>query len=121
MTGLRVAHVRAIFTLPEHYPVRTEHPLAYIEWFTPFHRVDTSTGLYVLSRSTRMHHPYGELVPVDRIVRNCHLIPKFGREMDLRWTSANVTDVCKSFYFNAYLDMHTFCMFRANQYGTINT
>ncbi|TFY52713.1 hypothetical protein EVJ58_g9858 [Rhodofomes roseus] len=41
LEGLRVAHVRAIFTLPDHYPVRwpVRHPLAYVEWMTPFHSI----------------------------------------------------------------------------------
>ena len=56
MTGLRIARVRAIFELPIEYdPVARGvlHPLAYVEWFTPFNAVDPHTGMYIVSHSTR--------------------------------------------------------------------
>ncbi|KAL6305612.1 hypothetical protein BKA93DRAFT_844890 [Sparassis latifolia] len=93
LEGLRIAHIRAIFTLPHYYPARTQHPLAYIEWFTPFHRKDQDSGLYIVSASTRMHQPYGEIITIDRIAQNCHLIPVFGCKMDSRWTAKNVTEL----------------------------
>ncbi|THG94839.1 hypothetical protein EW026_g6707 [Hermanssonia centrifuga] len=67
LQGIRVAHVRAIFKLPEHYRIDTLHPLVYLEWFTPFHAVDHATGLFTVSRSTRMHQVYGEVVEADRL------------------------------------------------------
>ncbi|OBZ76393.1 hypothetical protein A0H81_03785 [Grifola frondosa] len=119
LQGLRIAHVRIIFKLPHHYPVHSPHPLAYIEWFTPLHRFDEDAGLFTVTRSTRMQQPYGEIITVDRIVRSCHLIPKFGREIDSRWKADNVTELCKSYYVNPYFDTHTFCMLRAQQPGCI--
>ncbi|PBK65649.1 hypothetical protein ARMSODRAFT_866568, partial [Armillaria solidipes] len=67
-------------------------PLAYVEWFTPFGAPDVQTGLYSLSRSTHNHRVYAEIIDVDRIVRNCHLQPKYGRSKDSRWTCENVSD-----------------------------
>ncbi|GBE78714.1 hypothetical protein SCP_0116050 [Sparassis crispa] len=119
LEGLRVAHIRVLFALPEHYPVLAQHPLAYIEWFTPLRRMDPDSELFVVSPSTRMHQPYGEIISIDRIVRNCHLVPNFGREMDSRWTTQNVTELCTSFYLNPYIDTHMFCMLRAKQYGCL--
>ncbi|KAH9916939.1 hypothetical protein B0H21DRAFT_816102 [Amylocystis lapponica] len=119
LEGLRVAHVRVIFSLPHHYPKLAEHPLAYVEWFTPLARLDPASGLYLVSPSTRMHAPYGEVITLDRLVRNCHLTPNFGREADSRWTTDNVTEECRSFYLNPYSDMHMFCTFRAHQYGCL--
>ncbi|KAH7907825.1 hypothetical protein BJ138DRAFT_1013929 [Hygrophoropsis aurantiaca] len=109
LQGLRVAQVRVIFRLPQIYGVQIVHPLAYIEWFTPFSPPDTTSGLYSVSRSTRMHQPYAEIIEVNRLVRGCHLIPKFGRHINAAWTSANVGDLCHSFFINPYLDIHTFC------------
>ncbi|KAH9829182.1 uncharacterized protein C8Q71DRAFT_693096, partial [Rhodofomes roseus] len=108
MAGLRVAHVRAIFTLPHHYNVEPLHPLAYVEWMTPFHRVDPDSGQYILTPSTRQQKPYGEVIEIDRIVRNCHLWPAFGRAVDGRWSTDNVSELCTRFYFNSYFDPHTF-------------
>ncbi|KAH9926043.1 uncharacterized protein B0H18DRAFT_849248, partial [Fomitopsis serialis] len=47
----RVARVRVIFDLPEQFGV-LPHPLAYVEWYTPLTRLEPSTGLYLVSRST---------------------------------------------------------------------
>ncbi|OCH83751.1 hypothetical protein OBBRIDRAFT_808769 [Obba rivulosa] len=119
LEGLRIAHVRVIFTLPASYPVRlyAREALAYVEWFTPFHRTDEASGLFIVSPSSRMHQPYAEIIRVSRIVRNCYLFPKFGHTIDTRWTMDNVTELCETFYVNPYIDMHTFCMLRCMQFG----
>ncbi|KAI0728335.1 hypothetical protein C8Q72DRAFT_875895 [Fomitopsis betulina] len=121
LEGLCVAHVRVIFTLPDHYPLRSpvRHPLAYIEWMTPFHRIDPPSASYVLTPSTRHHQPYGEIITVDRIVRNCHLWPAFGRAVDRRWSVDNVTELSKTFYFSPYFDIPTFCMLRLGNFGCV--
>ncbi|KAJ7447660.1 hypothetical protein FB451DRAFT_1535820, partial [Mycena latifolia] len=90
--GLRVAHVKVLFQLPQVYGLHTAHPLAYVEWYTPFSTPDPVTGLFTLKRSTRNNHVYGEIIGVDRIVRNCHLLPKFGRKKDSSWTTENVVE-----------------------------
>ncbi|KAH7902948.1 hypothetical protein BJ138DRAFT_1168705 [Hygrophoropsis aurantiaca] len=119
LEGLRVAQVRAIFTLPDVYQIRTIHPLAFIEWFTPLGPRDPNSGLYIVNRSTRMHKPYVEVIEVDRIVRNCHLIPKFGVKKNTRWAAGNVAEDCKTFFVNPYIDTHTFCMFNAGIRGCV--
>ncbi|OCH84147.1 hypothetical protein OBBRIDRAFT_808451 [Obba rivulosa] len=93
--SLRVARVRVLFALPDFYPVRMpiQGPLAYVERFTPFQRIDKVFGFYQLSPSRRMHQPYGEIIALDRIVRNCQLIPKFGCKVNSRWTTENVADL----------------------------
>ena len=118
LLGLRVARVRVIFRLPDIYGLKTTHPLAYIEWFTPFRAIDKPSGLYILSPSTRQHQPYGEIIELDRIVRSCHLIPR-SRNLDRSWTRDNVADFCNSFYFNSYIDLHMFCMFRLGKRGCV--
>jgi hypothetical protein len=109
LPGLRVAQVHVIFALPAIYCLQVEQPLAYVEWFTPFGNPDPLTGLYTISRSTRMGHTHSEIIDVSRIARNCHVIPKFGREKPVNWTSANVTHLCNSFFPNPYIDTHMFC------------
>ncbi|TFK35382.1 hypothetical protein BDQ12DRAFT_560879, partial [Crucibulum laeve] len=74
------------------YRVKSMHPLAYVEWFTPFGPIDAPTGMYSIKPSTRNHHPYGEIIEVNRIVRSCRLHPKFGCVKDPGWTAENVTE-----------------------------
>ncbi|KAJ6560916.1 hypothetical protein B0H10DRAFT_1966807 [Mycena sp. CBHHK59/15] len=100
--GLRVAHVKVLFQLPEVYGLRTAHPLAYVEWYTPFGVPDPVSGLFTIRRSTRNNHVYGEIIGVDRIVRNCHLLPKYGRKKDSTWTTDNVVERCTAFFPNPY-------------------
>ncbi|SJK96779.1 uncharacterized protein ARMOST_00025 [Armillaria ostoyae] len=115
LEGLRAAHVRVLFALPELFGVPAKMPLAYIDWFTPFATPDAVTGMHTLSRSTRMGRVYGEVIEVDRIVRNCHLKPRYGRVKDPAWTMEMVKDLCSKFYFNPYVDYHMFCMLKANK------
>ncbi|KAJ7059962.1 Zn-finger domain-containing protein [Mycena amicta] len=107
LTGLRPARVRLIFELPRHlgtYP----HPLAYIEWFTPLNGPDPVSGFYTTQRSTRQLHANAAVVPVEQIVRSCHLIPKCGAEIDSTWTRSNVLDLAPVFYYNPYILLDTF-------------
>ncbi|KAJ7893406.1 hypothetical protein B0H14DRAFT_3081378 [Mycena olivaceomarginata] len=100
MSGLRVARVRLIFRLPEKYGSHPD-PLAYPD-----------TGMYLVSLSSRNLRQNSGIIAVTDIVRSCHLTPVFGRSVDPTWTSENVLDTCKSFYFNPYLRHHDFYLFR---------
>ncbi|KAJ7646307.1 hypothetical protein DFH06DRAFT_1270854 [Mycena polygramma] len=122
LEGLRVAQVRVLFSFPAYYPApfNTAKPLAYVEWFTPFSRPERDSNLYVVRRSTRRHLPYGEIIDLDRIARNCFLVPRSeAGSTDRRWTTEAVTNLCPAFYFNPHLDTHTFCMVKLNQAGCI--
>ncbi|KAJ7436127.1 hypothetical protein FB451DRAFT_1344679 [Mycena latifolia] len=99
LQGLRVAQVKVIFKLSSHYPVKSQSPLAYIEWFTPLKTPDATDGYYHISRSTRQHQPYAEIITADRIVRNAMLIP-------LKWGED------KAFFLNSHSDAHAFCTFK---------
>ncbi|KAH7904460.1 hypothetical protein BJ138DRAFT_987633, partial [Hygrophoropsis aurantiaca] len=92
LEGLRVAQVCAIFKVPDYFPSheKLRSPLAYIEWFTPIQARDNNSGMFIVSRSTRMHRRHAEIVPINRIVRSCHLIPDFGRHKDPSWHADNV-------------------------------
>ncbi|KAJ7801549.1 hypothetical protein B0H14DRAFT_2206060, partial [Mycena olivaceomarginata] len=64
---------------PLHYPVKSQQPLAYIEWFTPLRAPTALDGYHHISCSTRkisnQEGPYAEVMTVDWIVRNAMLIP----------------------------------------------
>ncbi|KAJ7477594.1 hypothetical protein FB451DRAFT_1032957 [Mycena latifolia] len=122
LEGLRVAQVRVLFKFPSYYPApfNTAEPLAYVEWFTPFSRPEANSDLFVVRRSTRQQRPYAELIELDRIARNCFLVPRSGAgTTDRKWTSEAVTELCPSFYFNPHLDAHTFCMVKLGQRNCI--
>ncbi|KAJ6486356.1 hypothetical protein DFH09DRAFT_1457204 [Mycena vulgaris] len=105
--GLRVAQIRAIFMLPPQYG-SYPHPLAYIEWFTPFNQPDRTSGMYIIHRSSRAHRRNAVIVSVEHLVRTCHLMGKAGPQIGRRWTTDNVIDEAPYFYFNPYITVDTF-------------
>ncbi|KAJ7184817.1 Zn-finger domain-containing protein [Mycena filopes] len=107
LKGLRVAQIRAIFTLPPQYGTYP-HPLAYIEWFTGFNRPDNVTGLFTIHRSSRAQRRNAAVVSVEHIVRTCHLMGKSGEKINTKWTTDNVIDKATYFHFNPYIDVDTF-------------
>ena len=112
LAGMRLAHVRVLFRLPPIYRIKTRHPLAYVEWYTPFGTPDPATGLHTVKKSSRNRRVYGEIIEVDRIVRNCHVMPKYGRKKPSSWTSENVVDHCSAFYPSPYSDTHMFVLMK---------
>ncbi len=117
--GLRVGLVRVLFKLPSLYQVQHTYPLVYVEWFTPFRAADPASGMHIISRSTRMHSPYAEIIEADRLVRSCHLMPKCGRVKEISWTSDDVRDRCRTFYHNVYIDYHMYCTFKLGIRGCL--
>ncbi|KAJ7662855.1 hypothetical protein B0H17DRAFT_1185009 [Mycena rosella] len=105
--GLRVAQIRAIFMLPPQYG-SYPHPLAYIEWFTPFNRPEKTSGMCIVHRSSRAQRCNAAVVSVEHLVRNCHLMGKAGAKIDRTWTTDNVLDKASYFYFNTYINVDSF-------------
>lgn len=108
LEGVRVAQVRAIFTLPHQFSTYFR-ALAYVEWFTPFKPPNPSSRMRQVSRSTRQLHHNAAVIHVDEIVRPCHLIPRMGQSVDLRLRSGNAYEVANDFYFNEFIDGEMFC------------
>ncbi|PSR80800.1 hypothetical protein PHLCEN_2v6602 [Hermanssonia centrifuga] len=107
LNGLRVGRVRVIFELPAEYDCLS-HPLAYVEWFTPFGRVENNTRMLQVSRSTRNRKQNADVVTVDRILGACHLVGKTGLEIDRSWGSENVLETATVFFVNPYLTIDCF-------------
>ncbi|KAJ6516654.1 Zn-finger domain-containing protein [Mycena vitilis] len=105
--GLRAAQIRTIFMLPPQYG-QYPHPLAYVEWFTPFNRPDAISGLYTIQRSSRARRRNAAIISIEHIVRTCHLTAKSGSKIDRRWTTDNVMDQATQFYLNPYIDVDSF-------------
>jgi hypothetical protein len=111
--GLTVAHIRAIFKLPEEFGADHPEPLAYVEWFTPLSTEDPEIGMFVIGASTRNHRRRTSIVPISKIRRSCHLIPKFGKgRINPTWHSANILDQDIKFYVNCYLSHLDFILLR---------
>ncbi|KAL0952541.1 hypothetical protein HGRIS_006800 [Hohenbuehelia grisea] len=108
---IRPAQIRVIFTLPPQFGLPS-HPLAYVEWFTPLRRFDKDVGMFAVQRSTRNHQRNAAIVRVEQLVRNCHLIPKFGQAVPSLWSTDTVLEQCGSFFVNPYFDVDTFTYFR---------
>ncbi|KAJ7894470.1 hypothetical protein B0H14DRAFT_3652042 [Mycena olivaceomarginata] len=47
-------YIRVIFKLPPQFGTY-QHPLAYVEWFTPLNKPDPISGMFTTHRSTRNH------------------------------------------------------------------
>jgi hypothetical protein len=108
---LSVAQVRVIFQLPSEYG-RFDTPLAYVEWYTPLQMYIPSLGMYQISRSFRNRYRCASIIPVNQIVRSCHLIPKFGTKIGRTWNPENVLQSADSYYVNPDLRLHDFVLFR---------
>lgn len=112
---LAVGQVRAIFRAPADWSELAPHPLAYIEWFTSLSVYDSNLGMYSISHSMSrrfLQCRSVSIVPITDIVRSCHLIPHWGRSIDVTWSQENVYEKCKKFYLNPYLRHSDFVLLR---------
>ncbi|KAI9570729.1 hypothetical protein HD554DRAFT_2241908 [Boletus coccyginus] len=106
--GLRMAEVQIFFTLPSH--LGTYHqPLIYVHWFKPMWMHDNHFNMFCLSCSTRQQIPNAEVILVDQIVQQCHLIPSFPRgAVNPQWIQGHALAEAQYFYLNRYIDLCTF-------------
>ncbi|GJE87026.1 hypothetical protein PsYK624_031090 [Phanerochaete sordida] len=73
---------------------------------------NNTLGMYHVKRSTRHGRQYASVIPIDDIIRTCHLLPQWGRMMDKTWSPENVLQKCPRFYVNPYLRHSDFVVFR---------
>lgn len=107
LVGLRVARLKVLFELPSLYG-DYPHPLAYIEWYTPFGPQDPVTSMYTVKRSTRNRRPNAAIVSIDRIVGPCHLVSKCGQTIDRTLGVSSTLDRAEMFYVNPYFTIDIF-------------
>lgn len=84
--------------------------LAYVEWYTPFNRShrNTSHRLYKVQPAYLDGNHFASVIPLEDIRRSVHLFPSFGKKVPSQWTSANVLDLCDTFFVNSFSDRHAF-------------
>ena len=93
------------------FPTGTSYPhhLAYVEWFKAFSSTTEKNHLmYKVTREYRGDQWYTSIIPVSKIQRSVHLIPKFGPVANYEWSSSNVLEQCSTFYLNPFTDRHTY-------------
>ncbi|KAM6488883.1 hypothetical protein JOM56_015660, partial [Amanita muscaria] len=111
LKDILVVQVRAIFQLPVSFQTYNG-TLAYVEWFTPLHSHVPDAGMYQIRRSTHMRQPRASVIPIEQIIRTCHLIPKFGQRVPTGWTSENALEQAERYYVNPDLRIHDFLLFQ---------
>jgi hypothetical protein len=119
-TGHRIAQVRVVFHIPSSVmldvsPALDTSPpthLAYVEWFSPLTAApDPKHQMYRVSRQMRNGCRLASVIPVDRILRSVHLIPRFGPVTTREWNSFTVLEQCHSFYVNPFCDVRSYLTF----------
>lgn len=112
LSELCAAQVLLIFKLPTVLGDFST-PLAYVWWYRGFSAKDQATDMYKISPSTR-NGGYGNLsvIPITHIVRSCHLIPLFGKQVDYSWTQQNILKASPEFFLNPYLRHLDFFLLR---------
>jgi hypothetical protein len=112
-----VVEVHVLFKLPSHLGTY-HHPLAYVHWFKPTWTYDNHFDMFHLSHLTRQGIPNAEVIPINHIVQQCHLIPSFPhRAINPRWFQGHALAEVKQFYLNKYIDLHIFEQYRLHTNG----
>ncbi|KAI0070500.1 hypothetical protein K474DRAFT_1608585 [Panus rudis PR-1116 ss-1] len=108
--GVRAARVRVLFNLPPHFLSAgcRQKTVAYVEWYTPFTRVDELTQMYYVLRSTRNKQPNASIIDLEDILGPCHLVPRCHAKINRSWTSDCILDVADFFWVNPYLSIDSF-------------
>ncbi|KAI0349104.1 hypothetical protein OH77DRAFT_1465723 [Trametes cingulata] len=107
LAGVRAAQIRVIFRLPPHI-ADFPHPLLYVQWFRLFRAPDRVSGLHFTAHSTRNLRRSHAIISANRLLRPCHIIPKYDDTVDLIWTSQNILEQPIDFALNHYSDFHLF-------------
>ena len=107
-----VGQIRCIFSLPSvgvkswfsHKPPPSH--LAYVEWFTPFSRLQPGHHhrLHKISRHSLDGVQQASIIPVELIQQSVHLIPDFGAIAPAHWKSSNVLEEASHFYVSSFSD-----------------
>ena len=109
--GMKIGHLRVIFTLPElnihGQPAPTIWPkehLAYIEWYKLSATAGANHNMYLVSKPPASAQGIipGEIVPLKAIRQSCQLIPHTRPNVTWpsSWKSHTVLDLCSSFVLN---------------------
>jgi len=106
--GLSVAQLRLLFSFTIN---GTRHEVALVEWFSYIgDSPDEDTGMWVVEREKRDDGSrLMDFISIDTILRSCHLLPIYGKEMVPRdITHVTSLESFQVFYVNKFADHHSF-------------
>ncbi|KAH9915965.1 uncharacterized protein BXZ73DRAFT_54076 [Epithele typhae] len=107
MGGMVVARLCELFSFTVGHEL---FECALVEWFNlALDTIDALTGMWVVKPEKVNNQQAIDIIPLDSIVRSCHLIPYFGtRTLKKGWDYRQMLRSFKSFYVNCYIDYHSF-------------
>lgn len=105
MLGMTIARVRAFFSFV-YEDVR--RPCALVEWFElDGDEPDPVTGMWVVKPEIDDGHRVCAVIPVDSIVRACHLIGFYGKtKVPIGFGYTESLDAFRRYYVNWHADYH---------------
>ncbi|TFK79473.1 hypothetical protein K466DRAFT_505488 [Polyporus arcularius HHB13444] len=105
LSGMTVARVRAFLSFV-YEGVR--HPCALVEWFELEDvEPDPVTGMWVVKPEREHGERVSAVIPVDSIVRACHLIGVYGRtKIPIGFKYSESLDAFRRYYVNWFVDYH---------------
>lgn len=82
---------------------------ALMEWFIPHGTTpDPLTGMWIVKPEVRRGKKTVDLVDLDCLVRACHLMPVFHRDIvPVNFHFSNSLDAFEAYYVNHYIDYHS--------------
>lgn len=106
--GLSVARLHLLFSFTID---GTRHEAALVERFSYIgHSPDEDTGMWVVQKERRVDgSPLVDFIYIDTILRCCHLLPVYGKDMipdDI--TDATSLDNFRQYYVNKFADHHSY-------------
>ena len=103
LKGYRAVRVKVIFLLPRRLRSIFPRPLVYVEYFSKFGPIPSSTSrLHSVYQSMSSGSRKIAILPLETIHMPCHLAPNFGKLDEELWNSLDILEDCKYFYLNHY-------------------
>ena len=106
--GLSVARLCLLFSFKMN---GVRHEVALVEWFSYIgESPDDDTGMWVVEREMRDDDsPLMDFIDIGTILRSCHLLPVYGKEMiSSHITHETSLDAFRAYYVNKFADHHSF-------------
>ena len=108
MRGMDVASVQLFFSFKH---LETVHQCALVHWFLKSNGPHDAVDMWVVNPDFRGRHrkPFLGVVPLDTIIRACHLIPCY-RDSLVPHGHSHMKSLTtfESFYVNRFVDLHAF-------------
>lgn len=111
LPGFRGMYVGRVLTFFKLWHEGVDYSCALIYWFdTLDDEPDDVTGMWIVEPEYNdSHRLVYAVIPLDSIVRSCHLIGVYGNQrLPIRFHFSQALDSFHSYYVNRYIDYHTY-------------